>query len=70
MADRDPLESELAVRGRALGALEFHEQPGEWIEAFMKDGMLIRGAPGGDRQGALEALRMDLDLEPKERRPW
>jgi hypothetical protein len=66
----DPLEQELAGRARALGAeLEFHEQPGEWVEAaFMKDGMLIRGARGGDRQGALEALRMDLDLDAKERR--
>jgi hypothetical protein len=39
----DPLEQELAGRARALGAeLEFHEQPGEWVEAaFMKDGTLI-----------------------------
>jgi hypothetical protein len=35
----------------------------------MKHGTLIRGARGGDRQGALEALRMDLDLDAKERRP-
>jgi hypothetical protein len=67
----DPLEQEMAGRARALGAeLEFHEQPGEWVEAaFMRDGMLIRGARGGDRQGALEALRMDLDLDAEERRP-
>jgi hypothetical protein len=65
----DPLEQELADRARAFGAeLEFPEQPGEWVEAaFMKDGTLIRGARGGDRQGALEALRMDLDLDAKER---
>jgi hypothetical protein len=67
----DPLAQELAGRARALGAeLEFHEQPGEWVEAaFMKDGTLIRGARGGDRQGAMEALRMDLDLDAEERRP-
>ena len=67
----DPLEQEMAGRARALGAeLEFHEQPGEWVEAaFMKDGTLIRGARGGDCQGALEALRMDLDLDAEERRP-
>jgi hypothetical protein len=67
----DPLEQELAGRARALGAeLEFHEQPGEWVEAaFMKDGTLIRGARGGDRRGAMEALRMDLDLDAQERRP-
>lgn len=67
----DPLEQELAGRARGLGAeLEFHEQPGEWVEAaFMKHGTLIRGARGGDRQGALEALRMDLDLDARERRP-
>jgi hypothetical protein len=35
----------------------------------MKDGKEIRGARGGDRQSALEALRMDLDLDAKERRP-
>jgi hypothetical protein len=66
----DPLEQELAGRAQAFGAeLEFHEQPGEWVEAaFMKDGMLIRGARGEDRRGALEALRMDLDLDARERR--
>jgi hypothetical protein len=71
VADLDPLEQELVGRARALGAeLEFHELPGEWVEAaFMKDGKEIRGARGGDRQSALEALRMDLDLDAKERRP-
>jgi hypothetical protein len=65
----DALEQELAGRARALGAeLEFHEQPGEWIEAaLMKDGTLIRGARGGNRQQALEALLMDLDLDARTR---